>query len=53
VPGESGVLGKVLKWLEGFGGGHRSTSRSSGLGAPAGEPVGGCGVLAQGGAWRP
>jgi hypothetical protein len=45
VSGESDVLGKVLKWLEGFGGGHRSTSRGSGLGAPAAEPGAGRGAL--------
>jgi hypothetical protein len=34
-------------------GGHRSTSRGSGLGAPAAEPGAGSGALAQGGARRP
>jgi hypothetical protein len=53
VPGESSVLGKILKWLEGFGGGHWSTSRGGSLGAPAAEPGAGRGVHTQGGARRP
>jgi hypothetical protein len=53
VPGESGVLGKILKWLEGFGGGHQSTSHGGSLGASAAEPGARRGVHALGGARRP